>query len=376
MDALGATGQIGERRAKLLNELANLVPAMQRRALLLDRSGKFPSEDIDALRTLGAFAAPLPVALGGLGLGTEPEGALTLMQVLRLIGRGSLSVGRLYEAHVNALRLVVRCGTDAQARSAGRDARAGHLFGLWVTDPPEAPLCLDADCKLRGAKAPCSGAGHATRAVVTARMNSGEERMILVALQPAERADLSGWDSHGMRAAGSGRMTLDGIRVDPDALVGNAGDYLRQPDFSAGAWRTSAVTLGGLEALIAEMRCQLVARGRDRDPHQRARVGEALLAQETARLWVGRAAQLGEANEGNAGDIANTVNLARIAIESACLETIRNVQRALGLAAFRRGELVELLFRDLAMYLRQPAPDETLTEAAAYFMQRELPVHE
>ena len=55
------------------------------------------------------------------------------------------------------------------------------------------------------------------------------------------------------------------------------------------------------------------------------------------------------------------------------LDVVQLVQRGLGLAAFRQGSLAELLFRDLAMYLRQPAPDETLTAAAAHFMQRDLP---
>ena len=85
-----------------------------------------------------------------------------------------------------------------------------------------------------------------------------------------------------------------------------------------------------------------------------------------------RAALLGEA-DGHADDIANTINLARLAVEEAALDTLRIVQRALGMGAFRRGTTVELLFRDLAMYLRQPAPDETLTEAAAHFMARDLP---
>ncbi len=174
-----------------------------------------------------------------------------------------------------------------------------------------------------------------------------------------------------MRASVSGAADLTGLRA--GAAVGVPGDYLRQPDFSAGAWRGSAVSLGGLEALVGEFRGQLAGRGRDGDPHQRARVGEALIAQETARLWVRRAALLAEANEGDAGDIANTVNLARIAVEAACLEAIQLVQRGLGMAAFRRGSLTELLFRDLSFYLRQPAPDETLTEAAAHFMQRALP---
>ena len=230
---------------------------------------------------------------------------------------------------------------------------------------------LDTDYRLNGAKAPCSGAGHLRHALVTAHMESGEQRMLLIELPSHVYADLSGWESHGMRATASGRIPLDGIHLTPEALIGEAGDYLRQPDFSAGAWRTSAVTLGGLEALVAEMRRQLIARGRDRDLHQRVRVGKALIAQETARSWVQRAAEIGEGNEGDAGYVANLVNLARIAVESACLDTIRIVQRALGLAGFRRGEFVELLFRDLSMYLRQPAPDETLTEAAGYFMVRD-----
>ena len=48
-------------------------------------------------------------------------------------------------------------------------------------------------------------------------------------------------------------------------------------------------------------------------------------------------------------------------------------QRSLGLAAFIRGAPVERLCRDLGTYLRQPAPDAILDEAAAYFMARPLP---
>jgi alkylation response protein AidB-like acyl-CoA dehydrogenase len=128
-----------------------------------------------------------------------------------------------------------------------------------------------------------------------------------------------------------------------------------------------------MEALTAALRATLSDRHRDADPHQRARIGRALIAQETARLWVRRAALLGEATTGDPDDTANTVNLARLAVESACLDLIQITQRALGMAAFRRGSLTELLFRDLPMYLRQPAPDETLTEAAAHFTRRDLP---
>ena len=183
------------------------------------------------------------------------------------------------------------------------------------------------------------------------------------------RSNWLGHSGHAVCLQWLGRVGSDW----PTAKIGAAGDYLCQPDFSAGAWRTSAVTLGGMEALVAEMRGQLVKRERHGDPYQRERVGKALIAQETARFWVGRAAIFGEAHDGDANDIASTVNLARIAVETACLDVLRIAQRALGLAAFRQGELAELLLRDLATYLRQPAPDETLAEAAAHFMQRAVP---
>jgi alkylation response protein AidB-like acyl-CoA dehydrogenase len=360
------TTHIQHRQHALLTALAARVPGLQQRAITLDPSATFPAEDLQTLRAIGALAAPIPTPLGGLGLGTEPHAALPLMDTLRLLGRGNLSLGRLFEAHVNAMRLICRYGTEAQTRHAAEDALAGHLFALWVTDSPSTPLAIRPGNTLDGGKSPCSGAGHATRALVTAG-----DTMHVITLAPGTRADLSHWDTHGMRASATGAMNLTGLPA--GAPIGAPGDYLRQPDFSAGAWRTSAVTLGGMEALTTALRETLSTRARDTDPHQRARIGRALIALETARLWVRRAALIAEANDGNAEDTANTVNLARLAVEAACLDLIQITQRALGMAAFRRGTLTELLFRDLLVYLRQPAPDETLTEAAAHFTRRDLP---
>ena len=332
----------------------------------------FPVDDLAALRDLGVLSAPVPIAYGGLGWGTEPEGVLYLVEALRLLGRANLSLGRIYEAHVNTLRLISRLGTVPQLQQAATDAMAGHLFALWVTDDRRAPLRLHGSV-LQGAKAPCSAAGHAQRALVTVTQPSGDEQMLVVDTTELACAEFSGWQAQGMRAACNGRVVFDGVAVATSAAIGRAGDYLRQPDFSAGAWRASAVALGGLEVLVRAMCDQIVERGRQDNPHQRARVGEALIAQETATLWVKRAAVIGEVQDRDAADITNTVNLARIAVEATCLDVLRIVQRGLGLAAFRCGDLVELLLRDLATYLRQPAPDETLTEAAGHFMRRDLP---
>ena len=149
---------------------------------------------------------------------------------MRLLGRGNLSVGRLFEAHVNALRLIARAGSPAQLAQAAEDAREGHLFGLWVTDAPGAPLRVAADGTLAGGKSPCSGAGQATRALVTAETPGGETVMFVVTLPAGTRADLTGWDTHGMRASLSGRMELTGLSA--GAPIGQPGDYLRQHPIS------------------------------------------------------------------------------------------------------------------------------------------------
>ena len=322
---------------------------MRRRAELLDREAAFPHEDFNELREAGLLAAPVPRRLGGLGAGTEPDGAPVIHDLLRSLGRGNLSLGRLFEAHVNALRLIVRYGDAGQTRRAMEDAVAGELFGLWVTDPPGERLA-SVDGRLAGRKGPCSGAGHCTRALVTVSTNAGT-RLAAVSLSGAEPVSGASGSLLGMRAAVNGTVDLTDVPLPAGAWIGEAGDYLREPDFSCGAWRTTAVTLGGLEALVEAARTQIVRRGHDGAPMQQARFGQLLIAEETARLWTQRAAQVAEQDGPMAGRVAY-VNLARLAVERACLDAIELVQRSLGLAAFVRPNPVERISRDLSTYLR------------------------
>ncbi len=357
--------------ADLLGRMAALVPDWQESAAALDAQAAFPAAELAALHAMGAYGAPLPRTAGGGGLGAEPAGALGLLELLRLIGRGNLAVGRVFEGHVNALKLVALYGAEQQVRDAAVDADAGHLFAIWNTELPDR-LRLE-DGVLHGRKVFCSAAGYATRALVTAATPDGGSRMVLAALQPGERVGAERTHLQGMRACGTGSMGFDGLAVADHALIGQPGDYLRQPEFSAGAWRTSAVTLGGLEALVAEARRQLAGRNRHANPHQAARIGAMLIAQETASLWVRKAAVIAEGGLDVPEDVAGYVNLARIAVEAACLEAMRVVQRSLGLSCLVQSNPVERMLRDLATYLRQPAPDEILDEAARWFTERELP---
>lgn len=351
------------------------------RAAALDRDGAFPDREIAALAAAGLLTAPMPAAHGGLGLGTEPAGAEALLAVLRRLGAASLPLGRLYEGHVNALRLVVRCGSPDQATRAARDVADGHLFGVWNTEiPPGLRLARgDGGWRLEGAKAHASGAGHVTRALVTARSDADAPVMVLARLDPAEaprRADLGPWAGvHGMRASATGRYDLGGIAVTPADRIGAPGDYERQPDFSAGAWRFCAVQLGGAERLVDLLCASLRESGRTGHPAQRARVAASVAAVETARLWLARAAALAEGAAGAEPDAAVAyVGLCRLTVERACLDVLEAVHRSVGMRAFAGGEEIERITRDLQLYLRQPAPDLAADAAAAHVLAADRPV--
>ena len=345
----------------LLTRLEALIPTMQERAPALDTAVRFPAEDMADLATTGLLMAPVPRQWGGLGLGTAPDTASAALAVFRTLGRGNLALGRLVEAHVNALRLVFRYGGASLCRAAADDCADGQLCALWVTDPPGSGLHAGSGGTVSGAKQFCSGAGHVRRAVVTVE-EAGHTRLAYAALDEGVTARPLPGGLAGMRAATTGQVTFDRAQA---TVFGAPGDYLREPDFSCGAWRTSAATLGGLDALLDQLRRQIRDRGRGGDPHQQARFGHAMLATETARLWMTEAAHRAEHAETDPAGAVAYVGLARLAVERACLEVMETAQRSLGVAALLRANPVERLCRDLATYLRQPAADMVLTEAAA-----------
>ncbi len=261
------------------------------RAALYDEDGAYPLADVAALAERGLLTATLPKELGGEGI--VP---IALSELLRQIGAGSLPLGRLFEGHVNALDLVVRYGDGEQVRLVAAEVRAGKLFGVWNTDDKKGlRLIVDQGRhRLRGRKILASGAGFIERPLVTAIDEAGRKLMVIPHLQPGQRSDLTSWTAHGMRASATGAVDFSGVAVKPIEIVGGDRDYERQPAFSGGAWRFAAVHLGGMERLFDLLREHLRRTGRGGDPHQAARLGQAAIATETARLWVEQAAAIAE----------------------------------------------------------------------------------
>ncbi len=358
----------------LIAALLREQPEIQRESWRPEASDRFPVDAINVLREVGLLGAPLPTRDGGLGWGTEDAGMTALCTVLRILGYGSLVLGRIYEAHVNAIALVFRYGGSEVRATAAAAARDGALFGLWVTPgrEPVRSAGRNSHVTLSGRKAFCTAAGFATWALITALDAQNQEQMFLVPTNQAKIDGDGGVVLKGMRGTATRPVTFN-CQVPAEYQVGTQGDYLREPDFSVGAWRTSAVTVGGLLALVDEAVRQLRARGRHADPHQAARIGQMLIHCHTAAAWIDAVAERSARHRAEPNHLIGYVNLARLAIERACLEVIPLVQRGLGLSSLLVANPLSNMMTDLTTYLRQPAADEILTQAAIHFAESATP---
>lgn len=355
----------------------------------IDRDGAFPSREFAEIANAHLLAAPLSRDLGGLGLGSEPGFALGLLRLLAILGWGNLSVARLYEGHANALLLMQTFGSPEQIARLAADARDhGSLFAVWNTEAGDGVRMLPAGdgwFELEGAKTFASGAGHVSRPLLTGALPGGGWQMAVLAMEQLQpRIDESWWRPLGMRASASYKIDLTGIRVGPDDLIGEPGDYYRQPWFSGGAIRFAAAQLGGAAALLDAATSELKKLDRTTDLLQHARMGQAAIGVRSGELWLREAARLaddsslGGALSGNVSEarMVTFANMMRSAIERICLDVLEIVERSVGARGLLQPHPIERIGRDLTLYLRQPAPDAALTNVGQFALASHLPILE
>ena len=377
--AEGANGQA--RTSEVADVLARAEAVARRcaeRAGEADREGATLEREFGWLREADLLRAPLPCALGGAGLGDDPGTTHALYLLLRTVGGGSLPVGRVYEGHVNAVQLVLLYGTAEQRARYAADVRAGKAFAVWNTEAADGVKLVPAGrgrYRLEGAKTFASGAPWVDRPFANGALPDGGWQMCIVPLdaiseeERARRTDPSWWTAQGMRASASYRVDFTGIEVGPEHLIGQPGDYLREPHFNGGAVRFAAVQLGGAEALFEAGRDHLRRLGRTSDPHQQVRVGEAAIRLESGALWLLGAARLAERADADAEAVVAYAQMTRTAIEAVCLDVLRLVDRAIGARGLMPPGAAERIGRDLRLYLRQPAPDAVLANAGRYALE-------
>ncbi|EJL29600.1 acyl-CoA dehydrogenase family protein [Novosphingobium sp. AP12] len=335
-----------------------------------DAAPVFPSESMRCLAAAGLHRHFAPVASGGIAFADMDTWHRTLMDVLRIIGRADLSIGRLYEGHVNALALVGWYGLPDQVAHLGRELDEGAFYGVWATEPaPGATIHTGKGGQrlLKGAKSFASGAGGLKHAIITAQTAGSERQLVIVRADDTERADVSQWRVRGMRATTSGLYDLNEVVVTEADLLGLPGDYDRDPRFTTGAWRFAAVQLGGIEGLLTEARLAMPEAARS-DPLQRAKFADCVAATRTAYLWVRECASRAAREDADGPAFAR---MTRGIVERAALDVMELAARIVGTRSAMDGQRIDKIIRDLSLYLRQAGPDHARDQAALAWLDHD-----
>ena len=301
-----------------------------------------------------------PAVRAVLGAGL-PEGPRPLAAALVAVAEADLSVARLVEGHVNALRLL---------ELFGGAPLPGLVYGVWGADA-QPPVSSDGN-RLSGAKRYASGLGIVDQAVVTVGAGAAC-RLALVDVTDPDRHRLDAWNMTGMQDTVSGEIDLTGLSA---VWLGGPGDYFREPHFLGGVWRIAALQLGGTLGLLGAARDVLRARGHLEAEAQVARLGPLAGRAMAAFGLVERAARMAEGPEGRTDpDRAVMLSLqGRLLTEELAQDTVAAVERSVGLTHFESGAETGRRARDLATYCRQAARDAFEQKAGRIALGRAGPL--
>ena len=365
----------------LLNALLKRVAD---NAAQTDSDNEFPRQAFDWLADAGLLSVTLPDE----PLDSRRPTTDQLLQLLKRIGAANLSVGRIYEGHINALNLVHVFATPGQRKIWYADVNLHkRLFSVWNTQAAggvQIQAIGNGRYRLNGSKTFCSGAGWIHRPLVTGEWVGSDKKGWQICVIPTERVklipqDTSFWQPLGMRASVSYKLDFTGVELDENDLLGQPDDYYRQPHFGGGAIRFAAVQLGGAEALFDATRAFLTSLNRTDDAFQQTRLAEMAWLIESGNQWINAAGTKTDAwlaNGGDADKIIAYANMTRTVIEEICGRLMPLAERSVGARGLMRPLPFERILRDLTFYLRQPAPDATVLAIGRYVLNNQRETHE
>lgn len=323
----------------------------------------------------------LKIVLPGEELDFNLPRTAELLQLLKDVGKANLSIGRIYEGHINALFFVHLFGEDDQKKLWYNEVRDHNaLFAVWNTQANNGVTFdnLNRRLKLTGEKTFSSGASIVDYALITGNIDTESRKgwqMLIVDMAKIgeKRIDKSTWKTLGMKASGSYIVDFSNYHVEQNELLGIPGDYFTQPYFNGGAIRFAAVQLGGAEAIANATLNYLSFMKRTTDPLQNTRIANIMTAITSGNLWIAQAGKNFDSwasNPNKSKDLIAFANMTRTAIEQIGILVMKESNQCVGARGLMHPFEFERLNRDLTFYLRQPAPDATKLDIANYFFEK------
>jgi len=336
-----------------------------------------PVEEFKLLAKAGLLKITLPNQL----LDFKQKHTKKLLQLLKEVGKANLSVGRIFEGHINALYLVHLFATDSQKNTwYNKVLNNDALFGVWNTQTSNGVKFVpdNQHLQIAGAKTFCSGAAIVTHALITGNIDIQHRKgwqMLIMEMSKIGEAniDKSCWKTLGMKASGSFNVDFTGYKIDNKEFLAEPGQYFKQPFFNGGAIRFAAVQLGGIEAIAEETLAYLRLLGRMEDPLQNTRIAHIMTAVTAGNLWISQAGDNFDKwvdEPAKSADLIAFANMTRTAIEETGILVMKESNECVGARGLMHPFIIERLYRDLSFYLRQPAPDATKLDIATYFFNK------
>jgi alkylation response protein AidB-like acyl-CoA dehydrogenase len=364
----------------MLDEARRLVPRFTARAAAADRDGAFPADDFADLRSGGFFGLMVPARLGGAGAGFREYA-----DVAHELARGNGATALVFNMHASVTgalsgvtdELAEALGLPPEALAARDDALRAAAAGSWYAVAMSergagsrlSRLATTYEWtgegyRIRGSKTFCSGAGHADAYLIAARSAADPSQVSQFLVPAGEGLTVEPtWDALGMRATASHDLHVD-VTVPERALLGGVTGLALAVAQLAPHWMVAsyaAVYVGVARAAVDAAVEHVQARGLERLPAVRARIGRADAAVAAAHLVVREAARRVDASPGDA-ETNRWVWRAKLLAGTTAAEVSASMLEAAGTSAMRRGHPLERLYRDARAGSLQPATSDVCAD--------------
>jgi butyryl-CoA dehydrogenase len=329
------------------------------RAAAIDKSGEYPADVMHAAAREGLLGVTIPRAWGGAG-----RDYVSYALAIEAIAKASATVAvALSVTNSLVAELIAHAGRDRQREQWLRKLASGEAIGAFALSEPDAgtdaanqkttAIKNGAGYRIRGRKVWVANAEEAAVAIVFACTRPGLRGQgitaFLVPLSTPGIARTARADSLGVRGLGCMDLDFD-IEVADDQVLGRVdqGFGLAMWALQGGRVAIAAQALGIGEAALAEAIRYAKQREQFGQPIANYQAIQWMLADmatelDAARMLTLKAAVAKERQE----KLTLEASMAKLAASEAAHKAADKAMQILASAGYRRGSVVERLFRDV-----------------------------
>lgn len=358
---------------------ASLLHEIYERAAGVDRENVFPDEDLRALKNTGYLRMLVPTELGG-GGATLLRAAQAQMKLAKASPSTALAIN-MHLITTGIARNFYQRG-DHSLDWLLRDAAAGEVFGLAISEPGNDAVTFDSTVTaaaqpdggycFTGTKIFTSLAPVWTRLWVFGRDDQHDDPRVVHAVLRREDGGTRShddWDTLGMRGTQSHTTSLEGAYAAPERVVGYAPAGPNASPIVFGIFANFLPLIGACYVGMGDRAVELAAEAAHRrhsrvndapyadDPGIRELIAQMGTRQLSARLQVESVCRSVDEQDDLGAEWFPRLTLAKYVGTRAARETATDALEVVGGSAYRSGHEMGRLYRDITAGIFQPSQD-------------------